>query len=178
MNKCLNCGKELTNKWQKKFCSRSCSAIFNNKKYPKRGEREIKYCKYCGKELTGNNRKNIFCNQNCHQNYKKEIYIERWKNGEESGARGKGDYQISKRVRNYLLENTDYKCELCGWGETNFYTGSIPLEIDHIDGNWKNNRPENLKVLCPNCHSLTETYRGANSGKGRGSDMRGSRLYK
>lgn len=43
----------------------------------------------------------------------------------------------------------------------------IPLEIDHIDGNSENNSEENLRLICPNCHSLTATYKGANRGKGR-----------
>ena len=53
------------------------------------------------------------------------------------------------------------------WSKTNPYTGNIPLEIDHIDGNYKNNNEDNLILLCPNCHSLTETYKGANLNHGR-----------
>ena len=44
---------------------------------------------------------------------------------------------------------------------------NIPLEIEHIDGNALNNKEENLILLCPNCHSLTKTYRGANRGNGK-----------
>lgn len=140
--------------------------------------RIINKCIYCQKET--NNPK--FCSPFCSAKYQKEVehkkYIELWKKGEKSGSRGKGEYQISEHVRRYLLEKNNYKCSLCGWGERNPFSGKVPLEIDHIDGNWKNNTPENLRLICPNCHSLTETYRGANSGKGRGSEMRGSRLYR
>ena len=61
----------------------------------------------------------------------------------------------------------DNKCSNCGWNEINIYTNNIPLEVEHIDGNSKNNKEENLTLLCPNCHSLTETYKGANRGNGR-----------
>ncbi len=50
-------------------------------------------------------------------------------------------------------------------------TGRIPVEIEHIDGDWTNNLPSNLTLLCPNCHSLTPTYRALNRGRGR--DWRG-----
>ena len=53
--------------------------------------------------------------------------------------------------------------------EINKYTGNIPLEVEHIDGNYKNNKEENLILLCPNCHSLTSTYKGANLNNGRKS---------
>ena len=50
-------------------------------------------------------------------------------------------------------------CEHCGWAEK-ASGGYIPLELDHINGDRHDNRIENLRVLCPNCHSLTPTYRG------------------
>jgi hypothetical protein len=52
------------------------------------------------------------------------------------------------------------QCEACGRGEWNGYP--IPLELDHINGRRDDNRLENLRVLCPNCHAQTETYRGRN----------------
>ena len=79
------------------------------------------------------------------------------------------DYQISMHIKAYLFKKFDKKCAKCGWGEINPYTNSIPLEIDHIDGNYKNNFEDNLILLCPNCHSLTETYKGANINHGRKS---------
>lgn len=74
-----------------------------------------------------------------------------------------------KETKNHIYcsnkcHNEDY---YCGWGEKNEYTGKIPLEVEHIDGNSENNKEENLTLLCPNCHSLTKTYKGANKGNGR-----------
>lgn len=56
------------------------------------------------------------------------------------------------------MEKYQYKCSRCGWEEENPYTHTIPLEVEHIDGNFRNNKEDNLTLLCPNCHSQTETF--------------------
>lgn len=52
-------------------------------------------------------------------------------------------------------------CEECGWA-TISEDGRLPLELDHINGDSRDNRLNNLRVLCPNCHSLKPTHRGRN----------------
>ena len=53
------------------------------------------------------------------------------------------------------------QCEICAWAKARD-DGSIPLELDHINGDRTDNRIENLRILCPNCHSLQPTHRGKN----------------
>ena len=126
----------------------------------------MKMCLNCGKELTKEQSDNKFCCQSCFSEYREKQYISDWQNGDISGLVGSN--QLSKVIRRYLLKKNNYKCELCGWGEQNPYTLTYPLEIHHIDGNYQNNKEDNLQVLCPNCHSLTKDYRGAKTrGTGR-----------
>ena len=68
-----------------------------------------------------------------------------------------------KVMRGYVERHKllDYKCQNCGC-DGNWQGGIISLEIDHIDGDNSNNELFNLRYLCPNCHALTETYRGKN----------------
>jgi hypothetical protein len=56
----------------------------------------------------------------------------------------------------------DQRCERCLL--TTWHDRQIPLELDHVNGRRYDNRLENLRILCPNCHAQTDTYRGRNIG--------------
>ena len=74
------------------------------------------------------------------------------------------DYQSYKLKRRLLKEGLkERKCEQCGITEWNGQPA--PIELDHINGVKTDNRLENLRILCPNCHAQTKTYRGKNKKK-------------
>lgn len=75
-----------------------------------------------------------------------------------SGSRVQS-HGLKKRLFHAGLKEA--KCELCGWCEMSL-DGRIPVELDHINGDRYDNRLENLRILCPNCHSLQPTHRGKN----------------
>jgi len=114
------------------------------------------------------NRRQRYCSNTCQNASQRERYLERWLRGEESGNTGSGrNLQVSTIVKAHLLALACNKCSVCGWDKVHPVTKRVPLAIDHKDGNSRNSRPENLRVLCPNCHSLTETYGNLNRGNGR-----------
>ncbi|MEI7741845.1 MAG: HNH endonuclease signature motif containing protein [bacterium] len=95
------------------------------------------------------------------------------------GLRGIGIVRIP--LEKILVKNSDFqsfklkkrlfkqklfepKCGECGWAKQSI-DGRLPLELDHINGDHRDNRLENLRILCPNCHSLKPTHRGANRKK-------------
>ena len=62
--------------------------------------------------------------------------------------------------KGFLINERGHNCENCGLSK--WLDKPITLELEHIDGNNQNNVKENLKLLCPNCHSFTETWKGKN----------------
>ena len=90
-------------------------------------------CKNCKKECNKPTKK--YCNIKCQQEYQTKTRINLWI---------EGTLKISTySIRNYLLKKQEGKCFKCGWSEINPITNKIPLELEHIDGDWRNNSYKN-----------------------------------
>lgn len=91
----------------------------------------------------------------CHRKkYNEEIFVEH------------STYLCTSHLKTRILQDNllEYKCEQCGnTGE--WLNQPLVLQLDHINGIHDDNRLENLRFLCPNCHSITETYAGKNKNK-------------
>jgi len=170
--KCSNC-KQETLKWPceirrngHNYCSQRCHHKAPPVKTSAKREkgREVgKQCINCGEaRLSGKK----YCSLECMRQHRYNNYIAKWKAGEIDGSIRDG-LGTSDTIRHYLFVKYGNKCAKCGWCKINSTTGKIPLHVEHIDGNWKDNSEANLILLCPNCHALTSTYRSLNRGNGR-----------
>lgn len=122
-------------------------------------------CIVCGKKPKRSSYK--YCSNKCQSDEKYFKYIYNWKIGLVNGSRGITTRNISRHLDRYLREKYHDKCSLCGWNETNLFLKKVPLEIDHLNGNSEDNTETNLRIICPNCHALSENYRNLNRGRGR-----------
>lgn len=140
---------------------------YHGKVHINEDKRKKIFCLNCGKDITNaQNRFHKFCSNKCQHDYSYKQWVEKYKK-DNSFAKNNKWGSLPKQLRRYIFEKFENKCSICGWSEINPFTKTLPLEIDHIDGNSDNNSEENLTLLCPNHHSLTKTYRGANRGNGR-----------
>lgn len=161
---CQQCQQPLEYSIRKNsFCGHSCRATFYNtgKTKPR-----IKWsCEACGKEHeTTLKARQKYCSNSCQQAANKQKTWERLLNG---------DLSDRGMIRNTLIREVGRHCFECNLEEWRGHL--IPLEVDHIDGNAGNNSFENLRLLCPNCHGITTTWKGRNKGSGRAA--RGLPLY-
>jgi len=119
-------------------------------------------CLNCKKQISN---KSKFCSCNCSGSWREQQSITLWLSNQLPGHKGKVK-NIKPFVRNFLLRKYNNSCCKCGWNTPHPVSGLPPLEVNHIDGNAEHTFESNLELLCPNCHSLTLTYRNRNKGKG------------
>lgn len=150
--RCKHCNLELPiKKHATTFCNRSCAAKYNNSR------RVINRppCAVCGGLV--NHKNHTCCSAYCRDvHYAATVVDPRVEAGE-----------VRERATlfKYLIRHNGQVCSECGLSE---WRGVLlPLEVDHINGDASNNFPSNLRLLCPNCHSITPTWKGRNKGNGR-----------
>jgi hypothetical protein len=134
-------------------------------------DKEFDRCSYEIRKAEKEGRK-LYCSSECFQLHRKEhpsaiSEIARSKMME-AGRRGNATMKSRQKsidqlkcfnkIRKRIFLERGRRCEECGWDKKNPFNGIIPVQVDHIDGDRNNNSEENLKVLCPNCHSMTKKF--------------------
>ena len=141
---------------KKKYCNHSCAgrASAAARRKPPKPPRP---CVRCGKPIKQYGVK--FCSRQCTGLHLFERVAEQI---EKSGDCTPHGVRTAKR---YLLHKRSHKCEICG--RKTWRGKPIPIVMDHINGNSDDGRLENLRLLCSNCNSQTDTFTGKNYGNGR-----------
>lgn len=161
---CKFCGGEIkvTKPYDSKkiYCNSSCAAKCNNQQ-----RRKVIFCLNCNKPQLKRGPKK-FCSVACSKDFQQSEYIKSWLLGEESGLTSSG--KLVSVIRRWLSIQSDESCYVCTTKLSNPFSGKSILEVHHINGNYRDNSRENLQLICPNCHAMTETHRALNrGGKGR-----------
>lgn len=174
MKKCtlLECSNNINSKDKRTmFCSRRCAAIHNQRTGAIRRtstHRLNSVCGWCQMQFTYiKTRSNgYYCSNKCNGLAKSAETKKQWL---------AEDAKVLKTItrdsiRRYLIEEVGNKCSIegCSVGAS-WLDKDITLVVDHIDGNAMDNSISNVRLLCPNCNSQTDTFSGRNKGNGRRS---------
>ena len=165
--RCRICIKDkyYTDEHKKKQIERSTS---KRKLLPKDDQKVLreKYysngeCIYCLNKFkySKHNQSGKFCSNKCSAKFASDSLVLLWRIGLSSGLNNSKTTENSHTVKMFMKNNYKH-CEICGLDEWNDLP--IPLEIDHIDGDAMNNRPNNLRMLCRNCHGQTSNFGSRN----------------
>ena len=121
-------------------------------------------CIICGKFLIKGH-KTPYCQEHLRQ-HQKEEKIKSWL---ETGKTGYTvDTTIRGAIRDYILEDQNYKCAICGINNE-WNNKQLNFILDHINGDASNSSRENVRLICPNCDSQLDTYKSKNKNSARNS---------
>lgn len=169
----IKCGKEFQRQSagvrnpERVYCSRECKNIHekdaglntgkNNSNYRHGFKCNLQFCE-CGREKDS---RSLRCSVCSHKGFSKGMkrFVDEDIFTEDSLVKGIRYIVLSRNL-------VEYKCKICGLGPE-WNNKKLILQLDHINGINTDHRLENLRFLCPNCHSQTETYGGKNKNKKR-----------
>jgi hypothetical protein len=162
MNHCKCCGDPTENP---KFCGRSCAAKINNVGVRRHGP--IKYnCQECGNQ---SKKQRKYCSSQCRKRAAAAKLSDLI-------SRIEGDEAVRwASIRRYLIVKIG-RCQCCGI--SSWQDKPITFECDHIDGDRSRDVLSNARLLCPNCHSQTVTFRAKNMTNPKGKEFRRSRYLR
>ena len=124
------------------------------------------FCLLCKNELK-NRWQQKYCSNKCQAEYQYRACISAWRTNSRKSMLKVATKNISRHLKRYLIETHGERCSQCGWDKRHPLTNRVPLEVDHIDGDADNNTQSNLRIICPNCHALTNSFRNLNRTRGR-----------
>ena len=133
------------------FCGHVCAASHT---YASKPAKTVLLCTYCGASIQGSSTE--FCSRKCQQTYILEQRVAVW----DSSASAPAIRTIKRWL--VLQNNSCFVCGISSWNGK-----PIVLDLEHKNGDSTDNSKENVCLICPNCHSQTTTYKGANRCNGR-----------
>lgn len=152
------------------FCSPSCAASVNNIGHSRVSSKKRRISYVCSNPLcnkgferieSSKHNVQVYCSKQCRIAHNYVQLINKFELGLLS------DTQVrTPSIRQYVLQKQNNLCAICSLPP--FYNDKpLVFIVDHIDGDWMNNLPKNIRCICPNCNSQSDTFAGKNVGHGK-----------